>query len=416
MENSITNSTFYPVFVSGTGSQIPNIRTTATAFGFNPGTNALSATTFIGNLLGNATTVTNGVYTNTSQVISGYKQFNSDNVVIANAAGSLSRLECLGTGGAAFMTFHRPGAFATYLGLDTDNVIKVGGWSNGAASYRVLLGDYVNNTNNLTLRGNSPTLTLRDTDNSTGYVHVNSNLMYFLRGGVDAPFGAWSSIGSSWPLVLNLSNNNALFGGGVYMDDNFLQVSGTRFRVDATANGVQSSNIYNNGTTAGANISVRASDFLIERNVSSIKYKHSVEDLDDDVSDRVIRSLRPIWYRSKCANDTPDWSWYGFIAEEVAQIDPRLCHWDVPIIEEETDEYEQPESYTNEKGEVVTPDPVKIIKKYQDPNAPKEVEGVMYERFTVLLVDQVQKLMDRVDSLEEKLSNILSILENLNTN
>ena len=115
-------------------------------------------------------------------------------------------------------------------------------------------------------------------------------------------------------------------------------------------------------------------------------------------------------------NDTPDWSWYGFIAEEVAEIDPRLCHWDSPIIEEETDEYEQPEPYTNAKGEVVTPDPVKIVKKYQDPNSPKEVEGVMYERFTVLLVDQVQKLLTRVDSLEEKLSNILSTLENLNTN
>ena len=366
--------------------------------------------------MGNATTVTNGVYTNTSQVISGYKQFNTNNVVIANGGGGLSKLECLGTGGAAFMTFHRPGAFATYLGLDTDNAIKVGGWSNGAASYPVLLGSYTNTASHLTLRGSSPTLVLRDTDNATGYVHVNSNLMYFLRGNAEADYGQWNAVNGRWPLYLNLLDNNASFGGGIYMDQNFLEVSGTRFRVDATGNGVQSSNIYNNGTTSGANISVRAGDFLMERNVSSIKYKHSVEDLSDDISDRVIRSLRPIWYRSKCANDTPDWSWYGFIAEEVAEIDPRLCHWDSSIIEEETDEYEQPEPYTNANGEVVTPDPVKIVKKYQDPNSPKEVEGVMYERFTVLLVDQVQKLLTRVDSLEEKLSNILSTLENLNTN
>lgn len=35
--------------------------------------------------------------------------------------------------GAAFMAFHRPGSFATFLGLDTDNELKWGGWSNAQA-------------------------------------------------------------------------------------------------------------------------------------------------------------------------------------------------------------------------------------------------------------------------------------------
>jgi hypothetical protein len=230
--------------------------------------------------------------------------------------------------------------------------------------------------------------------------------MYFLRGNTDVDMGQWSAINGRWPFILNLLDNNASFGGGIYMDQNFLQVSGTRFRVDAQGNGVQCSNIFNNGTTAGSNVHVRGGDFLMERNVSSIKYKHSVETLNSDISDYVIRNIRPVWYRSKCANDTPDWSWYGFIAEEVAEIEPRLCHWDAPIIEEETDEYEQPEPYENEKGELITPDPIKIVRKYQDPTAPKEVEGVMYERFTVLLVDQVQKLIKKVESLEEKITSI----------
>jgi hypothetical protein len=43
-----------------------------------------------------------------------------------------------GTAGAAFMSFHRPGAYAAYLGLDTDNQFKVGGWSMGATSYALL--------------------------------------------------------------------------------------------------------------------------------------------------------------------------------------------------------------------------------------------------------------------------------------
>ena len=374
----------------------------------------VTAPTFSGNLNGNASTVTNGVYTTGNQTIAGTKTFTglidafgtTGGMSVNNAGNTKLEVRSAGAGNAAYMTFHIPGQFAVRAGLDTDNVFKVGGWSLGNASWPVLLGSFTNNANFLTLRGDSPTLVLRDFDSATGYIHVNGNLMYFLRGNTDVDMGQWSAINGRWPFILNLLDNNASFGGGIYMDQNFLQVSGTRFRVDAQANGVQSSNIFNNGTTAGSNVHVRGTDFLMERNVSSIKYKHSVETLNSDISDYVIRNIRPVWYRSKCANDTPDWSWYGFIAEEVAEIEPRLCHWDAPIIEEETDEYEQPEPYENEKGELITPDPIKIVRKYQDPNAPKEVEGVMYERFTVLLVDQVQKLIKKVESLEEKITSI----------
>jgi phage-related tail fiber protein len=41
-------------------------------------------------------------------------------------------------GGAAVMSFHRPGAYAVNFGLDTDNQLKVGGWSLGANSYVIL--------------------------------------------------------------------------------------------------------------------------------------------------------------------------------------------------------------------------------------------------------------------------------------
>lgn len=41
-------------------------------------------------------------------------------------------------GGPAVMTFHRSGAYAAYLGIDNDNVWKVGGWSMNANSYALL--------------------------------------------------------------------------------------------------------------------------------------------------------------------------------------------------------------------------------------------------------------------------------------
>jgi len=43
-------------------------------------------------------------------------------------------------------------------------------------------------------------------------IHCNSNIFYILRGGNDST--SWSTVGSgSWPLEINLTNNNAQFGG-----------------------------------------------------------------------------------------------------------------------------------------------------------------------------------------------------------
>jgi hypothetical protein len=47
-------------------------------------------------------------------------------------------------GGAAMMSFHRPGSFACNFGLDIDNILRVGGWSMGTGnSYRVLHEGYI---------------------------------------------------------------------------------------------------------------------------------------------------------------------------------------------------------------------------------------------------------------------------------
>jgi hypothetical protein len=59
--------------------------------------------------------------------------------VIANSAGISAGLQVIGAGGAnaAFASFHRPGSFAAYFGIDTDNKWKVGGWSMGAVAYEL---------------------------------------------------------------------------------------------------------------------------------------------------------------------------------------------------------------------------------------------------------------------------------------
>ena len=73
------------------------------------------------------------------------KAFASANANVNDSRATLNSLEVIGQGGAAMLTFHRPGAFAGYLGLDSDNQFKIGGWSFGGNSYPILHTGNVNN-------------------------------------------------------------------------------------------------------------------------------------------------------------------------------------------------------------------------------------------------------------------------------
>jgi hypothetical protein len=67
-----------------------------------------------------------------TQVVTGQKSFITPNSSMTNTGSIGVALMVQGTStGPAVFALHRPGSFATYLGLDTDNQLKVGGWSNG---------------------------------------------------------------------------------------------------------------------------------------------------------------------------------------------------------------------------------------------------------------------------------------------
>jgi hypothetical protein len=71
------------------------------------------------------------------------------------------------------------------------------------------------NSSNLYIRNTSPTIYLRDTDNYVSMLHQNSDYFYILRGTTDST--TWTTSGvSDWPFRINVSNNDAYFGGTVY--------------------------------------------------------------------------------------------------------------------------------------------------------------------------------------------------------
>jgi hypothetical protein len=136
--------------------------------------------------------------------------------------------------------------------------------------------------------------------------------------------------------------------------------------------------IYSFTTANAANVNIDSSGEL-RRSTSSSKYKTNIETIENNYSDALF-NCRPVWYQSKSNKDNPDWGWWGFIAEEVAEIDPRLVHWKTtePVVQE------------NGSIENVSCDP--------------EPEGVAYDRFVPHLLNLIKRQKEQIDAMETRLA------------
>jgi hypothetical protein len=63
---------------------------------------------------------------------------------------------------------------------------------------------------NPVINNSSPTIYLQDTDHNVSMIHCNSNIFYVLRGATNSL--SWATTNGYWPLEINLTNNDALFG------------------------------------------------------------------------------------------------------------------------------------------------------------------------------------------------------------
>ncbi len=99
-------------------------------------TSSLSGTAPI-NISGTAANVSSiSSAVGTAYVWTGTQNF--DAVSTVGSSGQSGRLSAYTTSGslAASMSFHRAGAYAINMGLDPDNWFRIGGWSDGASTYR----------------------------------------------------------------------------------------------------------------------------------------------------------------------------------------------------------------------------------------------------------------------------------------
>jgi hypothetical protein len=139
---------------------------------------------------------------------------------------------------------------------------------------------------------------------------------------------------------VNYASNGGIFAAGIKaQNDTTVNTMGLAFITSGDGNaGTEKARFSSAGafylevdvtTASAANMFIDTSTTpagLVKRSTSSSVYKTSIETIDPQYSEALL-TARPVWYRSLCENDNKDWSWYGLIAEELAEIDPRLVHW-----------------------------------------------------------------------------------------
>jgi len=207
--------------------------------------------------------------------------------------------------------------------------------------------------NSLIMTGTSPTIYLKDTDNRSGMIHMNSSVMYFLNGAGNGSETWTQQNGQDWALQLNMNNNRATFGGVVttpaISTSTFYDFSGTYLKMvfgsgytEFYGTSATSTNnfIYaGNGFAYFTSASTYFTDLVCKFNgstwttswigaSSSIKIKQDIEELDDAECLNKLLQLRPVKYRyidiTKNFHETK--KVYGFIAEEVKSVFPEAVN------------------------------------------------------------------------------------------
>ena len=159
------------------------------------------------------------------------------------------------------------------------------------------------------------------------------------------------------------SGGNALYRG--YNSD------GTAtFTVRGNGNSMFAGEMMLTGLTTTPSISYPAgwisSSQVLALNTSSARYKRDIETADPVLCLDIVNKLRPVWYRSAIETDNPNESYWGFIAEEVAEVEPRLTCYDAEGL-------------------------------------PGSVD---YARFTPVLTSVLQQALARIEALEAQLAQL----------
>ena len=251
------------------------------------------------------------------------------------------------------LRFLTSGGTYTPLTLNADGTSTFGSTISGTS---------ISLTGNITQTANAPQHFFKETGTTYG------NTLWALTRDSDGFSIRWNNA-APYAFISQTSASNGSLAN--------VQLKGGQLIIDGN-NALDAICVYNTTTSGGANVNV-ASTGLVRRSTSSAKYKTNVETIEDSYSDALL-NCRPVYYRSTCENDNPNYGWWGFIAEEVAEIDPRLVYY------KEVDV-----SFDGEGGKTETP-------------CEPEPEGVAYERFVPHLLNLIKRQKQAIETLESRVA------------
>jgi len=157
-----------------------------------------------------------------------------------------------------------------------------------------------------------------------------------------------------------------------------------------------SAGIYVTTTATSANTVVTPNGEL-QRSTSSKIFKHDIADIDISNYREALKAVRPVSYRStEATSDRTDWSWYSFIAEELAAIDPRLVQMDNVEFFEDTKE-----------------DGTTFINSRELPEGEYAANGINTNGIVALMVHINQQMLADIEKLEDEKTQLKRRTTNL---
>jgi len=276
----------------------------------------------------------------------------------------------------AFVNFLQNTTYKWQMGMDTDNGFR---WYNYAASSEAMR---IDSSGNLLVAGSAtPTW-------------VGTGPGVSLQG--TYPVIGWEPTGGDKHIIYAANDNQVFYNATDTRADGFIDGTGI----------LHWQSQYTNTTANAANCWVGTTGY-IHRSTSSIKYKRDVETMEDTYADAIL-DVRPVFYRSTSDEDDQSHGYWGIIAEELAEIDPRLVHWttDKTVIDE-------PAVYKDVDGvsTLVVPETYKQVLL----DTP-EPEGVQYERFIPHLINLAKRQRDQITAQATAITDLTTRLTALENN
>ncbi len=221
---------------------------------------------------------------------------------------------------------------------------------------------------------------------------------------------------------LTLANSNIAPPAGLFQGSNIVQIRGGTggTSINNNADTVINFRMMDNGdclipsiwANAGGTTAVMVSSTgQLYKLTSSERYKKDIEDIDPALVDAVM-AVRAVWHKLKDpqGQEFADPSFYGFIAEEMAEAEPRLVSWTPQYKEVEETVIDKIE---NEDG-TATETPRQITKVVVDKTLPLIPDGVDYQRITPIHHNKIQRqelFIQEQAVLLQKALNRIEILE-----